>query len=194
MPMHLPNVLTLSRIVAIPLVVGLFFLPDPWNSWATLAVFVYAGVTDFLDGYLARAWNQQSAFGRMFDPIADKLLVAAVLLMLVGVERLAGIHVLPAAVILCREILVSGLREVLAEARVGLPVSLLAKWKTALQMIALGVLLIGPAGPDLGPLTTTQVGLAGLWLAALATLVTGYDYLIASLRHIRQMDRAVSDS
>ncbi len=188
MPMQLPNFLTLSRIVAIPLMIGLFFLPDPWGNWATLGVFVYAGVTDFLDGYLARALNQQSAFGRMFDPIADKLLVAAVLLMLVGVERLSGIHVLPAAVILCREILVSGLREVLAEARVGLPVSLLAKWKTALQMIALGLLLAGPAGPDLGPVTTTQAGLAGLWLAALATLVTGYDYLIASLRHIRQLD------
>ncbi|CCQ74862.1 CDP-diacylglycerol--glycerol-3-phosphate 3-phosphatidyltransferase [Magnetospira sp. QH-2] len=184
----LPNILTVTRILAIPVVVGLFFLPYPYGHWAPFAVFTYAAITDFFDGYLARAWNQQSAFGRMFDPIADKLLVAAVLLMLVGFERLGGLHILPAAVILCREILVSGLREVLAEARVGLPVSLLAKWKTTLQILALGFLMVGTAGPDFGPLSTLQIGIWGLWGAALLTLITGFDYLIAGLRHIREMD------
>ncbi|GAB6051530.1 CDP-diacylglycerol--glycerol-3-phosphate 3-phosphatidyltransferase [Magnetospira thiophila] len=189
----LPNILTITRILAIPVVIGLFFLPYPLNHWAPFGVFTYAAITDFFDGYLARAWNQQSAFGRMFDPIADKLLVAAVLLMLVGFERLGGLHILPAAVILCREILVSGLREVLAEARVGLPVSLLAKWKTTLQILALGFLMVGTAGPDFGPLTTTEIGIWGLWIAAALTLITGFDYLLAGLRHIREMDAAAAE-
>jgi len=190
----LPNILTFSRVVAIPVVICLLlFVDDPLGSWAAFAAYTYACITDFFDGYLARAWHQQSAFGRFLDPIADKLLVAAVLLVLVGVDRVSGLTVLPAAVILCREILVSGLREFLAEVRVGMPVSQLAKWKTTIQMLALGFLLVGPNGPDFGPLSTSEIGIYGLWGAAVLTLVTGFDYLLAGLRHIAETDGAAAE-
>jgi len=186
---RLPNILTFSRVVAIPVVVCLLlFVDDPAGSWLAFSAYTYACVTDFFDGYLARAWHQQSAFGRFLDPIADKLLVAAVLLVLVGVDRISGITVLPAAVILCREILVSGLREFLAEVRVGMPVSTLAKWKTTLQMLALGFLLVGPNGPMFGPVSTSEIGIYGLWAAAVLTLVTGFDYLVLGLRQINKAD------
>ena len=135
----IPNILTFTRILAIPVLMGLLlFVDDPTGSWLAFSVYTYACITDFFDGYLARAWHQQSAFGRFLDPIADKLLVSSVLLILVGIDRFHGLTVLPAAVILCREILVSGLREFLAELRVAVPVSYLAKWKTTVQMLALG--------------------------------------------------------
>lgn len=187
----LPNILTFSRILAIPVVIALLlFVDDPAGSWLAFSAYTYACITDFFDGYLARAWHQRAAFGRFLDPIADKLLVAGVLLVLVGIDRFSGLTVVPAAVILCREILVSGLREFLAEVRVHMPVSGLAKWKTGIQMLALGFLLVGPNGPDFGPLTTTEVGIYGLWAAATLTLITGFDYLTAGLRHIRETDEA----
>lgn len=184
MATNLPNILTYSRIAAIPVVIGLMLMGGPLGNWLAFAVYLCACITDFFDGYLARAWQQQSSLGRFLDPIADKLLVAAVLLMLVAKDSIVGLSILPAAVILCREILVSGLREFLAEVRVGLPVSRLAKWKTGIQMTALGFLVVGVAGPNFGPLTTLEVGVYGLWLAAVLTLITGYDYLRASLKHI----------
>ncbi len=139
----LPNILTVSRILSIPVLICLLlFIDDPLGSWLAFSAYTYACITDFFDGYLARAWHQQSAFGRFLDPIADKLLVAAVLLALVGIDRISGLLVLPAAVILCREILVSGLREFLAEVDVSVPVSKLAKWKTGIQMLALGFLMV----------------------------------------------------
>jgi len=133
----LPNLLTLSRIIIIPVLVGLFYLDGDGWRWVSVVLFTLAGVTDYFDGYLARKWAQISAFGRFLDPIADKLLVAAVILMLVATGRISGLVVLPALVILCREVMVSGLREFLAQVNVGVPVSRLAKWKTALQLIAL---------------------------------------------------------
>jgi len=178
----LPNTLTLSRIVAIPLLIGLFWWPAPTGNWLALAVFTVAGLTDLLDGWLARRWQQVSALGRFLDPIADKLLVAAALLMLVARARIDGFTVLPAVVILCREILVSGLREFLAELRVSLPVSKLAKWKTTIQMIAIGVLIVGDAGPAAIPVKL--IGEIGLWLAAALTIVTGYDYLRAGMAYL----------
>ncbi|TVR97865.1 MAG: CDP-diacylglycerol--glycerol-3-phosphate 3-phosphatidyltransferase [Rhodospirillales bacterium] len=181
---NLPNLLTVSRVLATPVVCVLLMLQTPWGSWLALLVFVLAGITDFLDGYLARAWSQQSSFGRFLDPIADKLLVASVLLVLVGIDRLQGVHILPAAVILWREILVSGLREHLAQLNVGVPVTRLAKWKTTLQMVAIGFLVVGEYGPALGPLTTPVIGLYGLWAAALLTFITGYDYLRAGMGHM----------
>jgi len=191
MLLKLPNILTFSRITAIPVLVALLlFVDDPLGSWLAFAAYVFAGVTDFFDGYLARAWHQQSAFGRFLDPIADKLLVASTLLVLVGIDRIAGLTVLPAAVILCREILVSGLREFLAEVRVPVPVTTLAKWKTGVQMVTLGFLVVGPSGPDFGPLSTTEIGVYGLWGAATLTLISGYDYLIEGLKHIRKTDHA----
>jgi cardiolipin synthase len=176
----IPNLLTLSRIVIIPVLVGLFYLHDDVWRWVSLALFSAAGVTDYFDGYFARRWAQISAFGRFLDPIADKLLVAAVILMLVARDRIAGLVVLPALVILCREVLVSGLREFLAQANVGVPVSRLAKWKTALQMVALGILIVGDAA---GPWAQWS-GELGLWVAAAITILTGYDYLSAGLKHM----------
>jgi len=188
MLLNIPNVLTVSRIAAIPVVLGFIYWGGPFGNWLAFVIYTYACITDFFDGYLARAWHQQSAFGRFLDPIADKLLVAGVLFMLVGVETISALHILPAAVILSREILVSGLREFLAEARVGLPVSLLAKWKTTIQMLALGFLIVGHVGPDFGFATTWEIGIAGLWVAAAITIITGYDYLRAGLKHIAQSD------
>ncbi len=178
----LPNLLTLSRIGAIPLLIALFWVPSPTGNWLAMGVFAIAGLTDLLDGWLARRWQQVSALGRFLDPIADKLLVAAALLMMVSRDSIAGFTVLPAVVILCREIMVSGLREFLAELRVSLPVSKLAKWKTTVQMIAISVLLVGDAGPAAIPVRL--IGEIGLWLAAALTMVTGYDYLRAGLAYL----------
>lgn len=185
----IPNILTIGRIAVIPvLVVTVIFGEAPYANWIALGLYTAACVTDFFDGYLARALEQMSAFGRLFDPIADKLLVASVLLVLVGVDAIRDITVLPAAVILCREILVSGLREFLAEVRISVPVTALAKWKTGIQMFSLGFLLVGPVGPMFGPLTTAEVGQIFLWTAALLTLITGADYLIAGIRQIARVD------
>lgn len=182
----LPNLLTLSRILVIPLVVAAFYLDGYWGDWVPLGLYSVASITDFFDGYLARTRQQQSSLGRFLDPIADKLLIATCILMMVALGRIAGWHVLPALVILLREILVSGLREFLAEVRVSVPVSALAKWKTAIQMVALGFLMAGAGGnavmPDALPATT--VGAYALWAAATLTLYTGYDYFRAGLRHL----------
>jgi cardiolipin synthase (CMP-forming) len=179
----LPMVLTLSRIAAIPVLAALFFGQEDWVRYVACAVYTAAAVTDYLDGYLARAWKQQSKLGRIFDPIADKLLVAAAILLLVATDRISGILVLPALVILCREVLVSGLREFLAEIRALLPVSRLAKWKTGIQMTALGFLIVGDAAPT-AFLEVKLIGDVGLWAAAVLTLITGWDYLIVGLKHI----------
>lgn len=184
MEANLPNTLTLTRILVIPLICALLFVDTPIAAWLALAAYVYACVTDFLDGYLARVRAQQSRFGSMLDPIADKVLVASVLMVLVGIDRLSGTDIIAALIILCREIVVSGLREYLAQLQVSVPVTRLAKWKTTLQMVALGVLIIGDAVPPLGPLSVSQVGVSGLWLAAALTLFTGYDYLRAGLAHM----------
>jgi cardiolipin synthase (CMP-forming) len=178
-----PMVLTLSRMAAIPLLVGLFYIPGEGWRYVACALYTAAAVTDYLDGYFARAWKQQSKLGRIFDPIADKLLVAATILMLVVVNRISGWLVLPALVILCREILVSGLREFLAEIRARLPVSPLAKWKTGIQMTALGFLIVDDA-QFTSFLPVSYIGQAGLWAAAVLTLITGYDYLRLGLGHI----------
>ena len=178
----LPNLLTLSRILAIPVVVGSFYVSGNYARWIACALFSAAAVTDWLDGHMARRWQQQSEVGRFLDPIADKLLVSATLFMLTAFGRLSAQAVLPALVILCREILVSGLREYLAGLRVGMPVSRLAKWKTVIQMVAIGVLIVGDAGPRFLPVAA--IGEMLLWIAASLTLVTGYDYLQAGLRHM----------
>jgi len=186
MRVNVPNILTVSRIGAIPVIVALMFLPSPLGNWLPFGVYTYACLTDFFDGYLARAWQQQSAMGRFLDPIADKLLVSAVLLMLVATDAIAGITIIAAVVILFREILVSWLREFLAEVQIKVPVTVLAKWKTTIQMLALGFLLVGVAGPDFGPVTTMEIGIVGLWIAAALTVGTGYDYLKAGLLHINE--------
>lgn len=186
--LNLPNLLTYARIAAVPLVVLCFFVEGRLHGsdaarWWALGLFVAASVTDWLDGYLARAWQQTSTIGRMLDPIADKLLVAAALLVLAADGTIAGWTIWAAIVILCREILVSGLREYLAELKVSVPVTRLAKWKTAAQMVAISFLLAGPAATDIFAYAT-QVGIVLLWVAAIITLYTGYDYFRAGLRHI----------
>jgi cardiolipin synthase (CMP-forming) len=180
---RLPTFLTLSRIVAIPGIAALFFMKDDYVRYFACALYTAAAVTDYFDGYLARAWKLQTKLGRIFDPIADKLLVASTILLLVAFDRINGILILPALVILCREVLVSGLREFLAEVRAGLPVSRLAKWKTGIQMTALGFLIVSDAAPT-AAFPITLIGEIGLWLAAALTLITGWDYLNAGLRHM----------
>lgn len=179
----LPNFLTLSRILVIPLLVAAFFLPAPLNNWATFGLFVIASATDYFDGWLARRLGQTSSLGRFLDPVADKLLVAAAIVMLVWADRAP---VVPALIILCREILVSGLREFLAELKVGLPVTQLAKWKTATQMVALCLLLVGldqTFSADL-QISLMDVGAILLWVAAGLTAFTGYDYVRVGLGHM----------
>ncbi|WP_284259567.1 CDP-diacylglycerol--glycerol-3-phosphate 3-phosphatidyltransferase [Acidocella aquatica] len=182
----LPNILTLSRIGAIPVLVLFVAIGAPWADFLAALVFLIAAVTDYLDGRLAREMAQLSDFGRMLDPIADKLLIGATLMALVGFGHLPGWGIYPAIVIMLREILVSGLREYLAELRIGLPVTRLAKWKTGVQMVALGLLLLGSSGAriiGLGWLPMAWLGGTLLWMAAVLTLVTGWDYLTAGLRH-----------
>lgn len=183
-PWSLPNLLTYGRILAIPALVAILFWPrDDWMRWLALGIYTVAAITDYLDGYIARAWSQQSAIGRMLDPIADKLLVAALLLMLVYTGQIEGWTLWAAIVILCREILVSGLREFLADLKVSVPVSKVAKWKTTAQLFALGFLIAGPAGDKVLPGNTT-IGIVLLWAAAGLTIYTGWDYFNAGIRHL----------
>jgi cardiolipin synthase len=180
----LPNLLTYGRVMAVPVVAGCLFWPEiAWMRWVALGVFIAAGISDFLDGYLARAWSQQSRIGQMLDPIADKLLVSAVLMMLAADHTIASYSLTAGIIILCREILVSGLREFLADLKVSLPVSNVAKWKTTLQLIALGFLIAGPSGDAIVPGITTS-GLVLLWVSALLTLYTGWDYFRAGLKEV----------
>jgi cardiolipin synthase (CMP-forming) len=175
----LPNILTLSRIFAVPILVWLLWKPSPIDYGITFILYSIVGFTDYFDGYLARAHGQISRLGQFLDPIADKIMVVAVIIMLIATRRVA---IIPALVILLREIIVSGLREFLGPLNVSVPVSRLAKWKTTLQLLALGALILGGAFPAY--LWIHQVGIVSLWGAALLTLITGYDYLRVGLRHM----------
>lgn len=179
----MPNLLTLSRIVAVPLLVAFLW----WPGWAAgygiaFALYCLMGITDYFDGYLARANGAVSRLGIFLDPIADKIMVAAVVLILVGTRDIAGLEIIAALVILLREIAVSGLREFLAQVQVSVPVSRLAKWKTTLQLVALGGIILGGALPDMS--WVHQVGIVALWGAAVLTVLTGWDYLRVGLKHM----------
>ena len=176
------NILTFSRILMIPLMMAAFYLNGNLSYWLTFSIFVTAGITDFLDGYVARRFNQTSKLGTLMDPIADKLLIGTALLMMVAFERIEGYSIIAAVVILCREFAVSGLREFLAELKVSVPVTYLAKWKTTIQIFALGFLLVGKASPAIIP--AVLIGDYLLSAAALLTLYTGYDYFRAGIRHM----------
>ncbi|MGX5666428.1 CDP-diacylglycerol--glycerol-3-phosphate 3-phosphatidyltransferase [Rhizobium daejeonense] len=202
---NLPNILTYARIVAVPIIVLCFFVEGKLQSsdfarWTALWLFIIASITDFFDGYLARIWNQTSNIGRMLDPIADKLLVASVLLLMAADGTIAGWTIWAAIIILCREILVSGLREYLAALTVSVPVTRIAKWKTTIQMVAIALLLAGSAGDayvdrlihgvsaagdvqSVLPIVT-YAGIFMLWIAAALTMYTGYDYFKAGVKHI----------
>ena len=180
---NLPNYLTYFRIAVIPALMLVFYMRDDWSYVLASSLFALACITDWLDGYAARLWNVQSAVGRFLDPIADKLLVATALILLVSEERA---HVLPAVAIMCREILVSGLREFLAEIRVSVPVSNLAKWKTGVQMVAIYLLLLGAGAPVW--FAAAIIGQGMLWLAVALTLVTGYAYVKTGWKHMNHSD------
>ena len=188
----LPNILTMFRIAVIPVLVALFYVGGTMGMWFACAAFVLAGISDYLDGAIARARSQQSAFGRVLDPIADKLLVASALLMLAGFNRIQGAEIIPAVVILCREIVVSGLREFLAELNVPLPVTQLAKWKTTLQIVAIAVLIAPESAMPV--IDLHLIGAIGLWIAAALTLVTGWDYARAAVGPIRSADASERDA
>ena len=184
----LPNLLTLSRILAVPILVFLLWRPTPVDYLITFVLYCLVGVTDYFDGYLARAQGLTSRLGQFLDPIADKIMVGAVLIMLISsrkanpVPEIEGLHIIPALVILLREIIVSGLREFLAGLQISVPVSALAKWKTTFQLVALGALILGGGLP--GEPWVHDVGIFSLWAAAALTLVTGYDYLRIGLKHM----------
>ena len=186
--LSLPNLLTLSRIFAVPILVFLLWRPAPLDYAITFVLYCIVGITDYFDGYLARAWGNISKLGQFLDPIADKIMIGAVLIMLISsrkanpVPEIAGLNIIPALVILLREIIVSGLREYLAGLQISVPVSALAKWKTTFQLIALGALILGGAVP--GQPWVHDVGILCLWVAAGLTLVTGYDYLRTGLKHM----------
>ena len=178
----LPNLLTISRIVVIPVIFLSMYIHCAF--WAMLAaiLFIVAAITDYFDGYFARARNETSAFGRLLDPIADKLLVSSALVVILVNNMVSPISYIPVVVILCREILVSGLREFLAEVRVGMPVTRLAKWKTAFQMTALSMILVGYCFHTPGVIL--------LWVAGVLTFITGYQYFQKSLDYIRSTEKA----
>lgn len=184
---NLPNYLTYFRILVIPALIVVFYIKGDVGYWLCALLFALASITDFLDGYFARAWQVQSNVGRFLDPIADKLLVATALILLAGDGRSSYADgqamIIPAIAIVCREILVSGLREFLAEIRVSVPVSRLAKWKTGVQMTAIFLLLLGSGGPAWLHAGTT--GNVMLWAAALLTLLTGYAYLKTGWKHLQ---------
>jgi cardiolipin synthase (CMP-forming) len=183
----LPNLLTFSRIVTVPFLVALLWVPGWELGWLLgFALYCLMGITDYFDGYVARSQGTVSKLGQFLDPIADKIMIAAVILMLVSTRHeaasITGIHLIPALVILLREITVSGLREYLAGLQVSVPVSQLAKWKTTLQLVALGALILAGGLPN--QLWINSVGIISLWVAAGLTLITGWDYLRVGIKHM----------
>lgn len=182
---NLPNALTYMRIAAVPALIVVFFIKGDWGYWLSAGIFLLACITDWLDGYVARMWDAHSNVGRFLDPIADKLLVVTALMLLVqsNTDATTRADIIPAIAIVCREILVSGLREFLAETRVSMPVSRLAKWKTGAQMVAIFLLLLGAGGPLW--LNADILGRVLLWAAGILTLVTGYAYVKTGWKHLQ---------
>jgi len=179
----LPNLLTLSRIFAVPILVALLWPVGGWFDYMlAFALYCLMGITDYFDGYLARAKGTVSRLGIFLDPIADKIMVASVIVMLVFIKTISGYHVIAGIIILMREITVSGLREFLAGLQVSIPVTQLAKWKTTFQLVALGALILGGATPQWP--WVHEIGIVSLWAAAMLTVVTGWDYLRVGLKHM----------
>jgi len=181
MKLNLSNLLTLSRIIVIPIIVLLIYLQSSFFGWIAFILFCLASITDFFDGYFARIRNEITNLGTFLDPIADKLLVASVILILTSKEVIADWETIPALIILLREIAVSGLREYLAGIKISVPVSKIAKFKTLLQLIALGFLILSESGIYFIPILL--IGKIALWIAGILTLYTGYDYLKSGLKH-----------
>ena len=181
MKFNISNYLTIARIIVIPIIVICIYMKDPFYGWIAFVLFCLASITDYFDGYIARIRNEITNFGTFLDPIADKLLVSAVILILTSKEVIADWETIPALIILLREIAVSGLREYLAGIKVSVPVSRIAKIKTGIQLIALALLILSESGMSILPIML--IGKVALWIAGLLTLYTGYDYLKSGLRH-----------
>lgn len=181
---NLPNILTFLRIAILPIIIGLFFIPESWAAWTALTFYTIACITDFMDGYLARKWKVISPIGTFLDPIADKIFIVAILIVLADYDRIEGLWLIPAIIILIREILISGLREYLGPKNIQLPVSKLAKWKTTAQMVALGFLIMGNYGNSVLP-HTLLYGQVLLTIAAVLTVMTGWRYVVEGIKHIK---------
>jgi cardiolipin synthase len=180
-PLSLPNLLTYARLAAVPLIaMVMFFMEGETRDWLAVGIFVFASITDFLDGYVARAWGQQSLLGRMLDPIADKLLVNCVIIVLAWDRSFSGLDLVPAIAIMMRETFIPGLREYLGGVQIKVPVTLLAKWKTTAQLIALGFVIAEFLVPGL-----TLVSDIVLWVAAALTVWTGADYFMRGWPHLK---------
>ena len=178
----IPNMITFIRIFLIPIILYLLFSENPNIVLIAGLLFIVSSVSDYFDGYLARTLNQSSKLGTLLDPIADKLLIASVIVVLVDTGVISNIHVVPAIIILLREIAISGLREFLAKLNTDMPVSKLAKYKTTFQMVSLSILIIS-LGFELNDLLW-NIGLITLWIAAIITLLSGYNYMVKGLKHI----------
>lgn len=181
--LKIPNILTIGRIILVPILVFVFFVPGPLGDWLACGIFIIASFTDFVDGFLARLLKQQSRLGEMLDPIADKIIVVTALVLLVKNDVIAEINIVAAIIILCREILVSGLREYLAKFKLKMPVSQLAKVKTFFQMFSISILLAGNSGDKLLGGYGLEIGITLLWLSAILTVYTGYDYIKKGIDH-----------
>ena len=179
--LKIPNILTIGRIILVPILVFVFFLPGTLGDWLACGIFVLASFTDFVDGFLARLLKQQSRLGEMLDPIADKIIVVTALILLVKNDTITNTNIIAAIIILCREILVSGLREYLAKFKLKMPVSQLAKVKTFFQMFSISILLAGNSGDELLGGYGLEIGITLLWLSAILTVYTGYDYIKKAL-------------
>lgn len=178
---NLANILTVTRVLLLPFILVLLAMPAAWAwaAWLALTLYIIAAITDFLDGWVARRFNQITAFGRFLDPIADKIFVVSILVMLVAVDRVTGFSVIAIIAILVREFTVAGLREFLGPKQVTVHVTALAKWKTTVQMLATGFLIVAPLG-----LALSVCGEVLLWVATAMTLVTGWQYMQAGMKHI----------
>ena len=186
MKLKIPNILTIGRIVIVPIFILTFYLPGALGDWIPFFIFVLASFTDFLDGLLARLYKEESKLGELLDPIADKIIVASALVLLVMDRTIINYEVIAAIIILTREILISGLREFLAKVQVTMPVNSLAKFKTFIQMFAIAILLTGDSGNKLinfGDYNAHSIGIVLLWLSAFLTLYTGYDYVKKGIDH-----------
>tara|TARA_B100002051_G_scaffold252544_1_gene265744 strand:+ start:157 stop:726 length:570 start_codon:yes stop_codon:yes gene_type:complete len=186
MKLKIPNILTIGRIILTPIFIGTFYLPGPMGDWIPFFIFLLASFTDFLDGLLARLYKEESKLGELLDPIADKIIVASALILLVMDDTIKDYEIIAAIIILIREILISGLREFLAKVQVKMPVNKLAKIKTFIQMCAIAILLTGESGNTLvnfADFNAHSIGIIFLWLAAFLTVYTGYDYVRKGIDH-----------
>ncbi len=186
MNLKIPNILTIGRIILVPIFILTFYLPGALGDWIPFFIFVLASFTDFLDGLLARLYKEESKLGELLDPIADKIIIASALVLLVMDATIVNYEVIAAIIILIREILISGLREFLARAQVSVPVTSLAKFKTFLQMFAIAILLTGESGNkvvNFGDYNAHSIGIILLWVAAFLTIYTGYDYVRKKIHH-----------